>query len=618
MSYRLTVFAFLVAAAGCNRQGPVAPERFAILRFENMGSDGSGGAASIDWMGRGFAEVIGAELAGGRGVSAVPAEALAVGQRQLGIVAVSAPGVSSGVEAAIAAGANRIGYGDYRVERGELYARLWVEDAQTHRYTRVVEISGPPERLIPLASRLAKAAAPGAAAYATQDESVLHSYCDALETRDAGRAVSDMESAIASDKTFGPAYRLLAEFQAGTSRDQAATTLELGLQNAAGLGAIDRARMEAQIATLRGDAPGKERALAAVAKLDAKNPAEWQQLADLAMGRRDYTQAAEALRALLALQPGNVAALNLLAYASAYAGDLSGSLAALDKYKALRPKDANVLDSRGDVLLLSGRLKEAEASYVAANQLDPNFQGAASAGGDLYKASMARLLAGDAAGADAIFQKYLAARVAAQDKEADFKSADWLWISGRQADAVKKLQGVATAAAQRQDKGSEAQAYSQQALWDLMRGDRAAAAGMAAKAAQTAGTGPGAAIGAIPMFLSQPSASAAEWEARADRAIRAPGQPGLKDMMLAYALLLDGKPAAAAAPLERARDTAGTNADEGIAVLLAWSKLESGNPAEAKELLRFNPIPQLTGPQAFQGLYIPRVLELRTKLNGSR
>ena len=83
------------------------------------------------------------------------------------------------------------------------------------------------------------------------------------------------------------------------------------------------------------------------------------------------------------------------------------------------------------MLLLVNKLKEAEASYLGAQQLDPNFQGAANANGDLYKAAMARLMTGDPAGADAIFQKYLAARVAAQDKEADFKAANWLWISGR-------------------------------------------------------------------------------------------------------------------------------------------------------------------------------------------
>ena len=139
-----------------------------------------------------------------------------------------------------------------------------------------------------------------------------------------------------------------------------------------------------------------------------------------------------------------------------------------------------------------------------------------------------------------------------------------------------------------------------------MRGDRAAAAELAKKWASTAGAG--AAVGAIPTFFIAAFGDCGGVGGARRPGIRTPAQPSLKEMLLAYALLLDGKAAAAAAPLERARDLAGTGADEGIAVLLAWSKVEGGDAAGAVELLRFNPIPQLTGPQAFAGLLFSPVV----------
>lgn len=609
MSFRRPVFAILLTAiaciTGCQRGSVKSePERFAILRFENMGDPAN------DWMGRAFSEVIGSELAATKGVSAIPPAQIVAGSRQLGIVAVSSPGVSTGIEAALAAGANRIGYGDYTVRGGRLWARFWIENEQTQKYKKVVEVAAAPGDIIGLASRLAQAAVPGAAAYSTNNLAVLKQYCQALEATNPADAASMLKEAIAAEGSFGPAYLLLANIQASVSRSDAAATIDQALQHASALQPADRARLKAQAATLRGDAAAQQQALAQLAQLDAKNSGQWQALADLAMARRDYAQAVQAYRALLGLQPNNAAVLNQEAYALVYAGDLKGALEALDTYRKLNPQDANALDSRGDVNLLAGHLKEAEESYVQANQLNANFQGPPSAGGDLFKAAMSRLMTGDVPGADALFQKYAAARTAIKDPDVEMKSATWLYLSGRRGEAHKHVEAMAAAAAQRQDGVAEARAWSQEALWKLMEGNRVEAAALAAKAAQTAGAN-GGAIAGVSGFLSQPSAPADEWAARADRMIR--GQAALKDTMLGYALLLDGKAAAAKAPLERARDATASGTDEGIGVLLAWSEIEAGDAAGAAALLKFNPIPPLTGPSATMPLYFPRMFALRAR-----
>ena len=99
----------------------------------------------------------------------------------------------------------------------------------------------------------------------------------------------------------------------------------------------------------------------------------------------------QAFQKALDLEPQDVALLNSLGYAAAYAGELAAGMGALRRYQALRPKDANPLHSMGDINLASGRLAEAERFYLQAAQKDPDFLN----GGDLLKAAMAHLMTAD-------------------------------------------------------------------------------------------------------------------------------------------------------------------------------------------------------------------------------
>ena len=77
-------------------------------------------------------------------------------------------------------------------------------------------------------------------------------------------------------------------------------------------------------------------------------------------------QAVAEYRKALEIEPEDPAALNQLGYAEAYAGDLARRYGRLRRYQALRPAEANPLDSLGDVNLMSGRLSEAESFYTEA------------------------------------------------------------------------------------------------------------------------------------------------------------------------------------------------------------------------------------------------------------
>src|ERR1019366_4094911 len=102
-------------------------------------------------------------------------------------------------------------------------------------------------------------------------------------------------------------------------------------------------------------------------------------------------------------EPEEVNALNQLGYAAASAGSLDTALDALRRYQALRPAEANPLDSQGDVNLLAGGLRQAGSPSLQAAKKDPNFAG----GGDLWKAAVARLMSGDVAGASQLAQQYI-------------------------------------------------------------------------------------------------------------------------------------------------------------------------------------------------------------------
>jgi tetratricopeptide (TPR) repeat protein len=141
-------------------------------------------------------------------------------------------------------------------------------------------------------------------------------------------------------------------------------------------------------------------------------------------------------------------------------------------------------------------------------------------------------------------------------------------------------------------------------------GDRAAAAQLAQKGALL--TGPSSAGAAmVARFLAQPPASSREWSVRAERAFPNASEDPLKDLALAYALLL-GQQFQPASPLvKRLYDGASPEGDPSLPFMLAWTYLETGRAADAAPLLRLNPIPSTGGVSLFAPFYFPRIYYLR-------
>ncbi|HWB86543.1 MAG TPA: hypothetical protein VG675_20540 [Bryobacteraceae bacterium] len=598
----LILIAGCCADLSCSRQAvQPALESFAVLRFENL----SPGAAP-DWMGRAFSEVIISELTGVKGIYAISSSRLHSYDRLLGGRPISAPGISAERPQAIAAGAMRVAYGQYTVHGAQLDARLTVEDARTGKMTRVVTASSEAGDVITAASELARKIAPSALPYGTRNAEALRLYVAAIESTDPSGGADLLDKAVAADPDFGQAYLALAEWKAQhQDRAGALATLDQGLARGAISGPV-RARMELDAASLHGDFAGEQRALAALASSNTADPAAWRSFGQDAFNRHQYTAAMDAYRHILQAQPDDVAALNQLGYAAAYAGDSKSAEAAVRRYQQLRPADVNALDSLGDVNLISGRTQEAAGFYVEASKKDSQFE----AGTDLYKASVARLMTGDIAGADALHRQYIDGRNAAHDPLADFRAAQWLWLSGRRGEGYRQMESFAQGMETGGNKSTASRTYSQLAVWSLALGQRAAAAQMADKATQLADS-QAAPIAAVAHFLAQPPASASEWSARAERTFPEEAQASIKNFALAYALLLNREFQPASLQLKQMYDEPSFAADPGLPVLLAWSYVESGQDRKAEPLLRFNPVPSSSGPGPFTCLYFPRLFYLR-------
>lgn len=548
-------------------------------------------------MGRAFVEVITRDLAAAPGLYAISFERLHKREAALGVRPAKAPGVSTERSLALEAGANRLGYGEFWVLGGHLEARLTIEDSQRQKVVRVIQSAAAGDPL-QIADALAREISRQAEPYPTRSREALEAYCDALETDDAAAKSRLLETASSADPDYFPPYFLLSQLTVRQDRAAALAILERALARGAKAPALELARAGFLAANLRGDSAAALESLRGLSRVTPGDPDVWRALGQETMAHHQYIEAMQAFQKALSVEPDDIDSLNRLGYAAAYSGQLDIAMNALQQYQTRRPLDANSLDSMGDVNLLLGRLRDAENFYLQAARKDPAFL----AGGEPFKAAIARLMSGDVAGADTLFKQFADARAAAKDPLGDFRKAQWSWITGRRKEGYLQMAAFARSVEQTSAPQLASQAYGQLAIWSVALGDRGKAAAFAGKASS------------VVQFLSQPSTPASEWAARAERAFPAPAQKQEKEAALAYVLLADKEFAEAARVLERLRGYGSANGDERFAVMLAWAYLETGRPKEAAALLRFNPLPSAAGVSELSVFDFPRLSYLRGRV----
>jgi tetratricopeptide (TPR) repeat protein len=566
----------------------------AILRFENLSAD-----ASLDWMGRGFAEILSEQLQGSAQRYAIQYRALHTFDASLGRRAPGAPGISAESTGALVAGANQIVYGAFSVANGVLRATATDEDLATHKMVRVASASGPANGGIfqvadALAGQLGETHP-----FGTRNPQALRGLAAGLEAPDPAAASQDFAQAASADPDFGRACVFWLDI-AIAQRDRAAaeSIVEQAAAHRDRFSGLERAELNLDAAALRGDFQAQLAARRELAHVDPVDPNRHRALAEALTNLRDYDEAIVEFRRALSIRPDDVVALNAMGYAAAYAGDLPTAIRVLRGYEQLRPHEPNPLDSLGDVHFALGHFGEAEQFYLAAHAKAPGFLN----GGELLKAAQARLMTGDVAGATALFNRYRVQREAAHDPNAPYHAAAWAWQTGDRRAAIATMDRLALAMTQAYETGAgreiASRADAQAAIWLLDLGDRTAAAEHARKAVADAG-GAVSPLVRLVAFLAQPDA------------FPLPAQSPLNGYARAYALLFGGQFRPAAQALQDLYRRPASDLDDGLAVLLAWAYEESGDWQRAEPLLRLTPLPQATGLPLFSSLYFPRLFFLR-------
>lgn len=527
---RLSAGLLVLLLAACqSKSGPVfPPPRYAVVRFENLSAD-----PTLDWAGRAIGESLPVALSGALDGPVLGASALGRISQTLGPRPAVAPGISSERSDALVAGANRLITGYIARTAGQIRIVATEQDLATGKTLRVVTAAA----ASPMAAteQLARGFSPHPRNLQTSNPEAWRTWAIALESP-AAQSEDLLRRALQFDPDFGAAWVTLASLDlARGDRADAGNVIEQARHHK--LDDFSRANLDLAQADLTGDRLAR---IVATRKVSALSPADLllvRSLAETETSAGQFAAAASDWSRVTAAFPNDGLAWNSLGYARDYAGDYAGALAAFREYQRLRPKDANPSDSIGDLNYSFRKFSEAAANYLDAYKMQPAFLQA----GDLYKAAWAKFRAGDKAGADSLFSQFRAERSKAKaaDDISELLAGDWLYRTGRESQAVETLR-----------KSPNEMAYAQLTIWDLLRGDRAQAE------KDSAAIGPKVANPSVFMsrFAAQPSAPAAEWEARAQKTFP-PSLTTLRDLALGYALILDGKREAALPVWERIVNT---------------------------------------------------------------
>ena len=538
-----------------------ATRKLAVLPFENL-SD----TRDLDWVGLGLAEVVTAQLTGTPDID--PAVAPTERDAEL-----SAPcGILRGY---------------YSVVGGRLRVQAVLEDTATRRSAASASAVGSPDGILALAASVARQFDSRARPFSTANQAALRAYVEA-----------SFERAIAADPGFGAAYVAWAQQMISHGdREQARRIVAAGRALGTRIPQVERARLEVLSAELDGNRAGQRRALACLARATPADAAVFKKLGAMDLAARAYQPAVQWYQKALERDPANVALLNDAGYAQAYARDLEAAVKTLSRYRDLRPREANPLDSLGDVNFLLGQFSPAGKYYLEAYAREPSFL----MGGEMYKAAWARLLAGDVKGADESFAKFLQARQGFHDPLVPYRQAQWEYLTGHRSQAIAGLDRVA----QDPHPPLASLAAAQLSIWTLETGDPARARQYALR------SGPANSFSTLCRFLTEPQAPASEWALRAQRAFPEPSQAGLRQYALAAALLLSKSFPEAAVQLTKLSGETPPDSQDPVDTLLAWPLVETGSFKPAEDRLALTPLPDSLHEHPLLSLSFPRILFLR-------
>jgi Tfp pilus assembly protein PilF len=372
------------------------------------------------------------------------------------------------------------------LRRSGLHLTATFTDNSTQKVERAVELQASGStNLLPLLNALAKQIDSNSTVFSTKNDRALQAYLKAASTNQMQQRVTGLRDALSIDPAFGLAYITLAEVDAQAAPADLQGLLQTAGSRESSFTPFDRARLNAlRVRYSHGPLREQESALQAVLQI-APN------------------------------QPDALVGLGTL-------GFLSGSATVGTRYferaMALNPGNPTVLRAYAEGLIETRQFARAEKILVG---LDNNLA-------VLPELAVCVLLQGDAPRANAV-----AARLFASIPNPDLKSlyqGVWLQLSGQTAKANDLLTSTKFA-----QPASQAIAYSELSMWQMIAHNFASARSWAAKAQQI-DPRPGT-FGSIVGLLVGADGPADHWRQQVDASFLAANQP-LKEQALGYGFFL--------------------------------------------------------------------------------
>lgn len=272
-----------------------------------------------------------------------------------------------------------------------------------------------------------------------QTESAARKLADAIHAPSPSEALPAFREASASDPACGWCWLGWAETSALVEGPQAAlAVLYAVLKRSESFDPPTRARLELLEANLRHDRLAAASALERIAAAAPSDPLVQLRLSEALVASRDYPRAESTLRNALTLAPALPPLWNSLAYALAHQGRYDQALEAIRRYEEL-DAGPNPADSRGEILMMAGRFREAAAAFEQSYQKDPAFNGGAA----MEKAALCWLLEGDMDRASGAVSRFVQDRAFRSDRMAELHQARWELLLGQPQASASRLARLA-------------------------------------------------------------------------------------------------------------------------------------------------------------------------------
>ncbi len=314
------------------------------------------------------------------------------------------------------------------IHNGKYILTATLTDLATQKEVAHASVEGVPvEGFITLANQLVKRIDPGAGEFSTHNDNALAAYAQALATPDSQRKTAALANAIEADPGFGLAYLTLMDSLSAKDQQQMTAIAERASKYRTQFVPLDRARLDLMMRRLSGGSPSQiASAVSAVLALSPGDVSSLMMLAQLRIAENKPDEAIGRLHEVLSLDATNLQARQLLAAALLNTRQEAEALRTIEELRALRPEDPSVVRTLAEIQFSTGHIADAEKTFRSST--DPSA---------LVGVAICRLLAGDPAGANIEVEKYAASRK--EDPLIPFTRALFLAAEGERGKAIGML-----------------------------------------------------------------------------------------------------------------------------------------------------------------------------------